>query len=61
MNEHKVFWTFDRFLKLRLFLNKVKIPGVIFWGSYGLLFPPNVKMVTIIGKGIKGMTHKDGD
>ena len=34
-------------------MNKIKMPGVIFGHPrYGLLFPPNIKMDTIIGSGI---------
>ena len=54
MNEHQAFKTVDGMKTLRLFLNKLKIPGVIFWGKLGIGFPPNVKLETVIGKGIKG-------
>ena len=40
-------------LKIRMLLNKIKCPGVIFCSKYGLLFPPNIKINTIVGKGIK--------
>lgn len=46
--------TFDGFLKWRLLVNKIKMPGVIYWSKYGPLFPPGIRMHTIIGKGLKG-------
>lgn len=59
MNEHKSMWTLDRFLGLRLMLNSVKIPGVIYWGKWGLLFPAGVKMTTIVGKGLVGRKYAE--
>ena len=53
MNEHKAFKTYEGFKTLRLFLNKLKIPGAIYWGSYGLLFPPSQVLDTVIGRAIK--------
>jgi 2-acylglycerol O-acyltransferase 2 len=53
-NEHKAMNTLDTFTRLRLLINRLKIPAVIYWGRFGLLFPPGVVMHTIIGKGIKG-------
>jgi hypothetical protein len=47
--------TLDIFTKLRLWLNKLKIPAVVYWNiKYGVLFPPGVMLNTMIGKGIKG-------
>jgi hypothetical protein len=46
--------TLDIFTKFRLLLNKIKIPAVIYWSHYGILFPPGIVMSSIIGKGIKG-------
>lgn len=42
MNEHKAMNTTDLFMNLRLLLNKIKIPGTIYWGRYGIFYPPNV-------------------
>ena len=53
MNEHKAFSTLDVKLKWRLFLNKLKIPAVIYWCRYWIAFPPNIPMHTVVGKGIK--------
>ena len=42
VNEHKYFWTFSHFLKARLWLNKFKIPGVLFWNKLsGFFLPPD--------------------
>lgn len=30
------------------------MPGVIYWGKYGIFYPPGIKATTVIGKGIKG-------
>lgn len=51
--------TLDAFTNIRLLLNKIKIPGVIYWCNYGLLFPPGVVMNLIIGKAIKGIKIYD--
>lgn len=42
MNEHKAYWTFDWFLKWRMLLNKIKLPGVLFWGKLGLFFRTDI-------------------
>ena len=61
MNEHKYFWTFRYFEKARLYLNKFKLPGVIFWAKKsGLLLPPDADFTAIVGKAIKGKTYNDG-
>jgi 2-acylglycerol O-acyltransferase 2 len=53
-NEHKAFKTLDMWKKARLWLNKLKIPGVIFGGGFLWLYLPlNVDLITIVGKGIK--------
>ena len=53
-NEHRAFKTFDHWTKARLFLNKLKIPSVIFWGGFlQIFFPIDVDFVTIVGKGIQ--------
>lgn len=36
--ENKIYHTMDRFTGLRLFLNKLKMIGVVFWSKYGI-FP----------------------
>lgn len=53
-NEHKGFKTFDHFTSFRLFLNRLKIPTVMFWGGFlQCFFPLNVNFVSIVGKGIR--------
>lgn len=49
--------TFDGLKSIRLLANKLKMPGVIYWNKYGLLFPPGVHLHTLIGKGIKGKVY----
>jgi hypothetical protein len=54
MNEHKAFSMFEPLLKFRLFLNRLKFPGVLFWNKWtGILLPPWLSLHVVIGKGIK--------
>jgi hypothetical protein len=49
-NENKIYFTVNLFENFRLFLNKLKIPGTIFFSKY-LVFPgTNVDLLTVIGK-----------
>lgn len=51
-NENKVFYTFKYLEKLRIFMNKIKLPGVFFLGQY-LMFPfRDVDICTVVGKSI---------
>jgi len=50
LGENQVFNTFDYLTKFRLFLNKLKIPGVLFWSKYGPLPDPNHDVITVVGK-----------
>lgn len=60
-NEHKAYWTFDYLKKLRLFLNKLKLPGVLFGGGFlWLYFPLNIDIINIVGKGITRKADKIG-
>jgi hypothetical protein len=60
LNEHQAFWTFDYLLKLRMLMNKIKLPGVLFFSPKSLLFyPPSVEFITVVGKGLKGREYKD--
>lgn len=62
LNEHKVFHTFDHLLSLRLLLNRLKLPGTLFLGKYGLFFPPDQQIPTIIGKELKyRKEYKEGE
>jgi hypothetical protein len=52
-NENKIFNTFNYFESFRLFLNKLKIPGTIFYSKY-LIFPnTDIDLFTVLGKGIQ--------
>lgn len=54
MNEHQAFSTFSYFMKFRLFLNRLKLPGVFFWNKFtGPFLPPFISLHIIVGKGIK--------
>jgi len=49
-NENRIFYTFNYLEKFRLFLNKFKIPGTIFFSKY-LVFPNcEIDLFTVIGK-----------
>jgi 2-acylglycerol O-acyltransferase 2 len=51
MQEHQAFWTFDHMKSFRLWLNKWKIPAILFFNSTTLLFlPPKLDFCTIVGK-----------
>ena len=53
-NENKLYYTYDKFIKLRLFLTKYKIPGTLFWSNSILFWPnQNVTLFTVVGKGLK--------
>jgi len=41
LGEHQMFHTFDHFKSFRLWLNKFKLPGVVYWSKYGLLPDPD--------------------
>lgn len=61
MNEHKAYSMFESFLNFRLFLNKLKLPGVLFWNKWtGILLPPWLDLHVIIGKGIKKVVGSEG-
>jgi len=57
--ESKVFYTFNYFEKFRLWLNKIKMPGVIFWGKFLLLPNYDIDICSVIGKGIQLPLIKD--
>jgi len=52
-NENKIYNTINVFEGLRLFLNKFKIPGTIFYGKYGPMPRTDVEIITVIGKGFE--------
>lgn len=52
-NENKAYLTWNGLEKFRLWLNKWKFPGAVFWGKF-YFFPINdLKFYTVIGKGIQ--------
>jgi len=54
LNEHQAFWTFDYLLDFRLWLNKFKFPGILYFNPKTLLFmPTSLELYSIVGKGIK--------
>ena len=61
LKEHQAFWTFDRFTKFRLFLNKLKMPAVIFSSILGPLIPPKMEIISVIGRAIKGRKEWTGE
>ncbi len=61
LNQHKIFNTFDYLLNFRLLMNKVKIPGTLFWGTWGLLLPKDIKITVIVGKSMRRNMEKNGD
>lgn len=62
LNEHKMFWTFRYFLNFRLWLNKFKIPAVIFFNEKYLGFPPlDIPFKAIVGRGLKGRVYRQGE
>lgn len=52
--------TFDYFINFRLLMNKIKMPGTIFWGRYGIFYPPNIEATTVISKGLRGKHFNEG-
>lgn len=50
-NEHKMFYTMKSFEKIRLFLNKFKIPAVLFISKY-IVFPFRVNIWVAVAKRI---------
>jgi len=62
LNEHQAFWTFDYWLKFRMMMNKIKMPGVLFFHPKSLFFyPSTVEFITVIGKGLKGKEYKEDE
>lgn len=51
--EEFCYWSFTPFLKLRMALNRYKIPGIICIGKYGMLPNDDVDMRVVVGKGFE--------
>ena len=57
-----MFYTFRYFLGLRLWLNKFKLPGVLYFNPKSILLPPpDLTFEAVVGKGIKGRHYKEGE
>ena len=51
--ENKTYYSFTGLQSLRLFLNKIKMPGTVFIGKYGIFPRRDIGWHTVIGKGIQ--------
>ena len=61
-NEHTAYKTLDWLLKLRMYLTKYKIAIKFFGGGFlQVFFPFNVDLVTVVGKGIRRHSDKEGE
>lgn len=62
LNEHQVFWTFDYLLQLRMAINRIKMPGVLFFHPKSFIFyPSDVEFITVVGRGLKGKDYGNGE
>lgn len=52
-NENKVYTTINILEEFRLWLNKFKIPGTLFYWKYGWLPRTDVELTIVVGKGIE--------
>jgi len=48
--EEQTYWALQSFRKFRLWFNKHKLPGVIFFGKYGILPNDDAELVIVVGK-----------
>jgi len=54
LQEHQAFWTFDYLKSFRLWLNKWKVPAIIFFNPTSLFFlPPKIDFCAIVGRKIR--------
>jgi hypothetical protein len=51
--ENKSYYSFTGLQSFRLFLNKIKMPGTVFIGKYGIFPRRDIGWHTVIGKGIQ--------
>lgn len=51
-NEHKLFYNFTKFEKLRLFMNSMKIPAAFFCSKLGVMPHYDVDITVVVGKSI---------
>lgn len=61
LKEHQAFWTLDHFTKFRLFLNKLKMPAVIFSSIFGPFLPPKMEVISVVGKAIRSQKEWAGE
>ena len=52
-NENNNFNTNDIGLNFRLFLNKLKLPGIFYYNLWGIIPSPDKKIQVVIGKALK--------
>jgi hypothetical protein len=52
-NENKIFKTSDSLLSFRLFLNRLKIPGVFYLNAWGIIPGPDKKVNVVVGKPLR--------
>jgi 2-acylglycerol O-acyltransferase 2 len=52
-NENKIYNTINCFEKFRLWLNKLKLPGALFYGRFFFLPKQDIELITVIGKGFE--------
>jgi hypothetical protein len=51
--ENKLFYTINGFERLGLILNKLKFPGCLFYGKYGILPRNDIDICCVIGKAMR--------
>ncbi|CAD8199566.1 unnamed protein product [Paramecium octaurelia] len=51
--ENNMFYTYNGFQSLRLWLNKFKLIGTIYWSRFLTVPEPHIEMITVCGKGIE--------
>ena len=52
-NENNTYYTINAFEGFRLFLNKYKIPGTLFYGKFIWLPRHDIEILTVVGKGVE--------
>jgi hypothetical protein len=50
LGEAQIYNTWDHLIKIRLFLNKFKIPSVVHWTKYGIVPDPHHDLYTVVGR-----------
>ena len=61
MQEHQSFMTFEPLLRLRLWMNKLKMPAVLFWHwKTGIFLPPSTRVHVVVGRAVRQALPEDG-